>query len=228
MGHPLPPRLALPPITSRDDDGSPTLPPRRRRERIPPMELPDTFGQFPPSPPRPLYEPPNAPSPHHPSDDDLDSGLIALPHDASMTKRTGRQAEGINAKAAEVEEVKEVKEKGGGNGKGKAKGRGKEKESDKKKEKEKEKEKEKGKGKKDKRGGCTQGSRNFSSEEMAKLVHLVREELPIGAAGWEKLTSMYNVWAKDGRFHERDVKSLRGKFDAVCFLLLPPLIPSSY
>ena len=190
------------------------------------MELPDTFGQFPPSPPRPLYEPPNAPSPHHPSDDDLDSGLIALPRDASTTKRTGRQAEGINAKAAEVEEVKEVKEKGGGNGKGKAKGRGKE--SDKKKEKEKEKEKEKGKGKKDKQGGRTQGSRNFSSEEMAKLVHLVREELPIGAAGWEKLTSMYNVWAKDGRFHERDVKSLWGKFDAVCFLLLRPLIPSSY
>ena len=130
LGHPLPPRLALPPITSRDDDSSPTLPPRRRRERIPPMELPDTFGQFPPSPPRPLYEPPNAPSPHHPSDDDLDSGLIALPRDASTTKRTGRQAEGINAKAAEVEEVKE---KGGGNGKGKAKGRGKEKKKKKKK-----------------------------------------------------------------------------------------------
>ena len=46
------------------------------------------------------------------------------------------------------------------------------------------------------------------------------EPVLIGAAGWEKLTSMYNVWAKDGRFHERNVKSFRGKFDAVCFLLL--------
>lgn len=180
------------------------------------FNVPDTFGQFPPSPPLPLHEPPNAPSPHHPSDDELASGIIAYPRDAPTTKRAAKQAEGTNARAVVIEEVKE---KGGGNGKGKAKARGKEKENDKKKEKEKEKEKEKGKdkgkGRKDKRGGRTTGSRNFSSEEMAKLVKLVQEELPLGAAGWDKIVSVYNKWAKPETYHERDVKSLRGKFDSI-------------
>jgi len=114
--------------------------------------------------------------------------------------------------------IEEVKEKGSGNGKRKAKWRGKEEEKDKKKEKE---GKGKGKERKVKHGSHTQGSHNFSSEEMVKLIKLVGEELLIGAAGWEKLASMYNTWAKDGRYHEHDVKSLQGKFDSVCLVPLP-------
>jgi len=125
------------------------------------------------------------------------------------------QAEGTNARAAVIEEVKE---KGSGNGKGKAKGRGNEEEKDKKKEKE---GKGKGKERKDKCGGCMQGSHNFSLEEMVKLIKVVGEELPIGAAGWEKLASMYNTWEKDGRYHECNVKSLQGNFDSVCLVPLP-------
>lgn len=65
------------------------------------------------------------------------------------------------------------------------------------------------------RGGRAVGSVNFGADEMAMLVEIVEQHLPIGGHGWDEVLREYNAWAKKEGFRERDQRSLKQKFDKV-------------
>ena len=70
----------------------------------------------------------------------------------------------------------------------------------------------------DKCGGRMQGTHNFSPLEMATLVRLVGEHLPIGKHQWEKVAKAF----QDEVGIEYDVRSLHSKYDSVpssCYVL---------
>jgi len=71
------------------------------------------------------------------------------------------------------------------------------------------------KAKEAKRGGRQQGSTNFSDRESVELVKVVETVLPIGGHGWDEVLKQYNVWAGENKFSERDVRSVRQRFDRV-------------
>ncbi|KAF8799598.1 hypothetical protein BYT27DRAFT_7028741, partial [Phlegmacium glaucopus] len=68
------------------------------------------------------------------------------------------------------------------------------------------------------RGGRKEGSRNFSAEEIVELVNIVGRHVPIGSNGWDAVVKEYNIWA-EGKYVERDSRSLKAKFDSVHSIL---------
>jgi len=72
--------------------------------------------------------------------------------------------------------------------------------------------------KKDNRGGRVTGSRNFSPEEMVRLVAIVGEVLPLGQNGWATVEKRFSALASRNDI-PRDQKALKAKFDAVRFRL---------
>jgi hypothetical protein len=67
-----------------------------------------------------------------------------------------------------------------------------------------------------KQKGRSSGSRNFSSEEIHRLLRGINTRLPIGGKGWEAVAEAYNSWAAKQGYSQRTAQSIKGKFDTVC------------
>jgi hypothetical protein len=65
-----------------------------------------------------------------------------------------------------------------------------------------------------KRGRRT-GAGNYTEGDLAQLLTLVEEELPIGQRGWKKVHEKFAKWAKKNNRPERDVKSVEAKYKQV-------------
>ena len=66
--------------------------------------------------------------------------------------------------------------------------------------------------------GCAAGSRNFSAEEVHRLLRCINKWLPIGDKGWVAVAETYNSWAIKQGYSRRTVQLIKGKFDTVCNL----------
>ncbi|CDO68933.1 hypothetical protein BN946_scf185000.g76 [Trametes cinnabarina] len=62
------------------------------------------------------------------------------------------------------------------------------------------------------RGGRRQGVLNFSKQDVTELLHLIRQHMPAGQNGWQKVVTSYNAYASTQGRPKRDVISLRGKY----------------
>jgi len=65
-----------------------------------------------------------------------------------------------------------------------------------------------------KRGRRT-GAGNYMEGDLAQLLTLVGEELPIGQQGWKKVHEKFVKWAKKNNRLEWDVKSVEAKYKQV-------------
>ncbi|KAI0666350.1 hypothetical protein C8Q78DRAFT_995032 [Trametes maxima] len=62
------------------------------------------------------------------------------------------------------------------------------------------------------RGGRRRGTMNFSFADVSELLRLIRQHLPIGQHGWERVCIGYNAYASSSGRPKRDVQSLRTKY----------------
>lgn len=67
------------------------------------------------------------------------------------------------------------------------------------------------------KGGRQTGSRNFTQDNIIKIVELIQAYLPIGNEGWDLVTDQFNEWAKEHHSFERDSLGIRKKWDGVSF-----------
>ncbi len=65
------------------------------------------------------------------------------------------------------------------------------------------------------KGGRKKGAKNFSREDTEGLLGLVKAEMPLGQSGWNKVTDIFNVWAKANGFTERSMMVLWKHFQSV-------------
>ncbi|KAH9067966.1 hypothetical protein EDB83DRAFT_2519052 [Lactarius deliciosus] len=63
------------------------------------------------------------------------------------------------------------------------------------------------------KGGRQHGATNFGETATVELLKIVEKHLPIGSGGWEAVKKEYNEFATENNQHERDIRSLKQKFD---------------
>ncbi|KAH9000058.1 hypothetical protein EDB92DRAFT_1812500 [Lactarius akahatsu] len=63
------------------------------------------------------------------------------------------------------------------------------------------------------KGGRQHRATNFGETTTMELLKIVGKHLPIRSGGWEAVKKEYNEFATENNQHERDIRSLKQKFD---------------
>ncbi|TDL21626.1 hypothetical protein BD410DRAFT_865021 [Rickenella mellea] len=63
--------------------------------------------------------------------------------------------------------------------------------------------------------GRSKGAANYRDDEIAEMLDLVEDVLPLGAKGWKVIGDKHREWARDNRRAERSDKSLELKYKAL-------------